>query len=321
MNPTEQCLPGRQFALLCRAIVLPAVLAWIAMTWIGCTTRSPQVGTKPSPILFAPVQTNKPSGPSGPTLRLGLGQGGSSDNPIEDFMYFVPLISPEPVTIIQSPGNTQRACVRNGHKKVTDETFSAAYEFEITGTGFQRNTFDHQDNIRRHERQLKEGGELSRVLDSITTEGSGLGTIEVEGTRTNGIATVTEVRLRFNSGGRPSPVSIGLQDIRYIDGDYRATNEMVARVNTLSFRRTTGSPRMAVTVASVKRKDAGDNLWQAFTGSLAATAANMLIKPIRVDPLGHMAMLEFGRALLAEETTFTFPRARNLKAATKQRGV
>ena len=294
----------------------------------GCRTVPPAAerlslaaNTPPtnSPVVAAVSVSNaaRVSGTNGPTLRLDTGRGASPDNPIADFMYFVPLISPDPVSITQSAGNTQRARVRSGQRKVTQDSFSAMFEFEITGTGFQRNSFDHQDNIRRHERQLKEGGELSRVLDSITTEGSGLGTIEVEGTRTNGIATVTEVRLRFNSGGKPSPVSIGLQDIRYTNGEFRATNEMVARVNTLTFRKTTGSPRMAVTVASVKRKDASDNLWQTFTGSLVAKAANMLIKPIRVEASGHKAMLEFGRALVAEEASFTFPRARNLKEITK----
>jgi hypothetical protein len=313
----EEELTGRLAFSLCRTIVLPAVLAWVALTWTSCSTRPRPSATKPPLLSFAPTKTNSAAGATGPTLRMDSGRGESPGNPIADFMYFVPLISPEPVSITQSASNTQRARVRSGQRKVTEVAFSATYDFEITGTGFQRNSFDHQDNIRRHERQLKEGGELSRVLDSITTEGSGLGTIEVEGTRTNGIATVTEVRLRFNSGGKPSPVSIGLQDIRYLNGEFRATNEMVARVNTLTFRKTTGSPRMAVTVASVKRKDAGDNLWQTFTGSLAATAANLLIKPIRVEAVGHKAMLKFGRALVAEETSFTFPRARNLKEVAK----
>jgi hypothetical protein len=37
----------------------------------------------------------------------------------------------------------------------------------------------------------------------------------VAGTMTDRVPTVTEVRLRFNCRGRPSPVTIGLHDIRY----------------------------------------------------------------------------------------------------------
>ena len=68
---------------------------------------------------------------------------------------------------------------------------------------------------------------------------------------TNQVPTVNEVRLRFSGRGKPSPVTIGLHDIRYVDGAFRATNEMVARVNTLTFQRSTNAPRMAVTVGSV----------------------------------------------------------------------
>ena len=47
-----------------------------------------------------------------------------------------------------------------------------------------------------------------------------------------------------------------------------------------------------------------------MTGALA----NLLLKPITVEQAGNEAMLNFGRALAAEEPAFTFPRARNLKA-------
>jgi hypothetical protein len=143
----------------------------------------------------------------------------------------------------------------------------------------------------------------------------------VEGTLTNRVPTVAEVRLRFNDRGKASPVTIGLQDIRYVEGAFRPTNEMVARVNTLTFKRGVVPPRMAVTVASVKRKDAGDGLWQKFVGGVTGVAANLLIKPIRVDATGHEAMLDFGLALAAEEPAFTFPRARHLKTDSASAGA
>ena len=43
---------------------------------------------------------------AGPTLHLDYGRGESSGNSVAEFMYFVPLISLEPVSVIKSPGNT-----------------------------------------------------------------------------------------------------------------------------------------------------------------------------------------------------------------------
>jgi hypothetical protein len=111
-------------------------------------------------------------------------------------------------------------------------------------------------------------------------------------------------------------VSIGLADLLYRDNLLCITNEIVARVNTLTFRKTEGRPRMAVTVSSVKRKEAGDSLWQKLKGSVAGTLANFFIKPLPVESTGNDAMLDFGVALAGKESQFTFPRARNLRPAT-----
>jgi hypothetical protein len=130
---------------------------------------------------------------------------------------------------------------------------------------------------------------------------------------TGRIPTVTAVRLRFNGRGRPSPVTIDLHDIRYLDGAVQLRNESVARVNTLIFQRKPGPTKMDITVASVKRKDAGSNFWQNLVGGLKATTANLFLKPIPVEPAGNEAMLNFGLALASEAPAFTFPRAGNLK--------
>jgi hypothetical protein len=229
-------------------------------------------------------------------------------------MYFVLLISPDPVTVTQSAGNTQRTRVISATRRFAADSFSVTADFEFTGEGSHRNTFDPEDNIRRHERKLKDGGSLDRVLSYICVEGAGRGLMEVEGTVSNRVATVTEVRLQFNAHGRPSPVTIGLNDIRFIDGVPRLDNAVVARVNSLLFQRSAGRPKMAVTVASVKRAGAGDNLWQKLKGNVSGALANLLLKPITVAQAGNDAMLNFGRSLAAEEPAFTFPRARNLKA-------
>src|SRR5882762_6587535 len=51
------------------------------------------------------------AGPTGPTLQFDYGHGEPHDNPITRFMYFVPLISPAPVSVFTNAGNTQCARV------------------------------------------------------------------------------------------------------------------------------------------------------------------------------------------------------------------
>ena len=228
-------------------------------------------------------------------------------------MYFVPLISPDPLVRTENPGNTQQARLLTAKRRVSADSFSLTCEFEISGAGFERNTFDPTNHLRRHEKRLQEGGVLERQLDYIVLDGPGRGRIEVQGTVSNGLPVVAEVRLRFNDQGRSSPVTIGLHDIRMVGEQVRFENEVIARVNALTFRRAAGPAKMDVSLASLKHQDAGDGLWQKFIGSMAGTAANLFLKPITVDRKGHDAMLNFGLALAAGESSFTFPLARNLK--------
>jgi hypothetical protein len=251
---------------------------------------------------------------TGPTIRLDYGRDQSPGNPIASFMYFVPLISPEPVSSTTSPGNTQAARVLSAKRKSTLHSFVVTCEFEFTGDGSQQSILDLAPTIRRHERELGAGGSTGRQLSSITVNGSGSGTVEVEGTVSNNVEIVREVRLRFNARGKTSPVSIGLCEIRYHERQFQRFNEIVARVNTLTFRRRPGPPKMEVTVASVKNKAAGDGLWQNLKGSVKGMAVNLLIDPLTVEAVGHRAMLDFGGALTSGAATFTFPRAANLKS-------
>jgi hypothetical protein len=230
-------------------------------------------------------------------------------------MYFVPLISPEPVTSITSPGSTQSVQLSAAKRRLTANSFLTICEFEFNGEGSHQSLFDLSDEIRRHDGKLKAGGSMRRQLNSITVDGKGSGAVEVEGMVSNGVQIVTEVRLRFNARGKASPVSIGLCDICYVDGEIKRLKEMVAQVNTLTFRRQQGQPKMEVTVASVKKKGAGNSLWQSIKGGIAGTAVNLLIDPLTVRKVGHQAMLDFGEALVSGASSFTFPYARNLKAA------
>ena len=306
----------------------PANAGQLAGTSSPCARRLLGIGllllaggfTPASPLTGAPALPAASRAPElpGPTLRLDYGRGDSPGNPVAEFMYFVPLISLEPVSIIKSPGNTQRARMVSATRSFGAKTFRVTCEFEFVGEGQQQDVFDHAEKVQQHERELKEGGTLSHQLGSINVEGAGSASIEVMGTMTGEVPTVTEVRLRFNGRGRPSPVTIGLHDIRYFEGAIQVHNESVARVNTLIFQRKPGPSRVDITVASVKRKNAGDTFLQNLMGSLKGTTANLLIKPISVEPTGNDSMLDFGLALAMEAPTFTFPRAKNLKAGPMQ---
>src|SRR6266568_451377 len=93
--------------------------------------------------------------PSGPTLQLGYGDGKPLDNPLSKFMYFVPLISPDPISVSTNAGNTQCARVISSSRQTNGASFHATCEFEFIGEGLQQNVFDHADCIRKHEKELQ----------------------------------------------------------------------------------------------------------------------------------------------------------------------
>jgi hypothetical protein len=264
-------------------------------------------------FLYAFMAGRLLAGPTGPTLQFDYGNGRSLDNPLNKFMYFVPLISPDPITATTNAGNTQCARVVSSRCQTNGTAFHATCDFEITGDGAQQNVFDHADFILRHDRELKAGQALTHQLDAINVQGAGSGCVEVDGTLTNGRPAVTEVRLRFNREARTSPVMISLHDIVYRAGAIRRENEIVARVNVLVFCLKAGTPKMEITLDSVKPKDAGDGLWQNLVGSVRGMVANLLIPPLTVPADGHQAMMNFGLALAMEKDTFTFPFATRLK--------
>ena len=251
--------------------------------------------------------------PTGPTLELEYGNSNAPANAISDFMYFVPLISPEPVSVFTNAGNTQCARVLSLKCETNGTSFQAVCEFEFTGQGSQQNQFDHARLIQKREQSLKAGNAITHHLDAINVEGPGSGSVEIKGTWDNGKRTVNEVRMCFNRHGQTSPVTINLSDIRYRDSAMRSENAIVARVNSLLFERKPGTPKMEVTLASIKRKDASDSLWQNFIGGIKGATANLFLPPLSIEAEGHQAMLDFGLALATEKSEFTFPLATRLK--------
>jgi hypothetical protein len=257
--------------------------------------------------------THLPVASIGPTLHLNCGEVEARGNPVADFMYFVPLISPEPVTVRQSSGNTQSVRMLKTSKRVTANSFVVNCELECAGQGSQQYVFDHSEKIRVNEQLLKNGGLLDHQLASITVDGTGSIAVEVEGIMVGMKPIINEVRLRFSGRGHQSPVTILLYDIRYSGGVVREFNHTVASVNTLTFRRQPGPKKMEITVGAVHKREAGDSTWENLKGKVKAAAVNLVLDPIDVDPAGHDAMLKFGLALALETPAFTFPHARNLR--------
>jgi hypothetical protein len=251
--------------------------------------------------------------PPGPTLQFDYGHGAPHDNLLTRFMYFVPLVSREPVFVFTNAGNTQCARVLSLTCRTNGVAFSATCQFDFIGSGSQQNIFDHTNHIATHLKELRAGATMKHQLVSINVAGTGSGSVEIEGTFTNGLPQVNQVQMRFNSRGQVSPVTINLNDFVYRNGSVQVANEMIARVNALTFRRTTGTPKMEVTLASLKRKGAGNGFWQNFVGGLKGATVNLFLPPIIVAPEGQQAMLDFGNALLTEKPTFTFPVATRLK--------
>jgi hypothetical protein len=253
---------------------------------------------------------------NGPTIQLHYGGQETADNPVAQFMYFVPLISREPVSSLTSPGSTQLLRLLSAKRRFSRHSFAVICEAEVTGQGWQQSLFDLAPAIQRNERQLQNGGSVEHQIKSIDVRGDGAITVEVEGAVSNGVATVREVRLRFNAHGHASPVSINMCDLRRIDGHVRPANEVLAQVNTLTFRRQPGPPTMEISVASIKHKEAGDSLWQNLKGRVAGAAVNLFLDPLTIQAGGQQAMLDFGQALVSGAPTFTFPRALNLQAGS-----
>ena len=249
---------------------------------------------------------------NGPTMIMNYSKKKFVKNPIASFMYFVPLIAATLVDNISSADNTQQMGIISHKIKVNSKSFYVACEFEVLGNGFHMNTFDPVGMIAAHTKELKKGEAITNVLDYIKLDGDAFGIFEVKGTITGSTRTVTEVDMQFNARGHKSPVTIGLYDIKPKNGEYKyenRSNEVVARVNTLVFKKTEQTPKMGIEVASIakKGKSAG------FFGWIMGTIANLFIKPPKVDKLGNTAMLEFGDALLQKNSMFIFPKAKNIK--------
>ncbi|MGA2677708.1 MAG: hypothetical protein ABSF37_00245 [Sedimentisphaerales bacterium] len=250
--------------------------------------------------------------PNGPTVSLSYDGSKPVKNPSSSFMYFIPLVAPTRVDMDISPNNQQQAWIVSYDKKVTKKTFYVTCEFQMQGAGFFKTTLDSDEIIASFREEVKKGDPVKNALDFINFQGEGIGRLEAWGTINDSNETVNEVQIHFNIGGHESPVTIGLYSVSSENGRYdysKRYNELVARAATLTFKKCRGEPKMDVAVASVN--NASDP--NGFFGGIVGFFANFFIPPTRISIVGNDTMLNFGYAMFKQKTTFTFPKATNIK--------
>ncbi len=251
----------------------------------------------------------------GPKIELGYRENNFTRNSIEDFMYFVPMISPVKVTIESSMDNSQYAVIKDYKKEQTGSSFKVYCEFEMKGQGSYQNNFDPASIIERGIRHFDKPKPLTNILEYIKFEGAGTGSLVIRGSYKDGEKIVEAVDVNFNAGGGRSPVTVGLYSVKpNKEGEYLYKNRYdskVARINKLTFRRYADEkvPEMGIELNSFGKneQDAG-SLWGALKGAIA----NLFIDPLEVNPKGNKSMLDFGLALANKKDMFQFPHAENL---------
>ena len=157
---------------------------------------------------------------------------------------------------------------------------------------------------------MENGGTRKRRLVFINIKGAGQGDILVEGIMSGDRAIADKITMRFNVRGHGTPVTIGINGIRMINGKPHAINDTVIEVNSLVFQRQEGQPKMGVSVASIKSGNAGIGLLSNLAGRVKGAVVNMFIPPVPIRAGGNNAMLDFAQAIIDGKKEFTFPMAK-----------
>ena len=283
-------------------------LMMLGCTWllIGCAASTPRLISSPK----NPPAGLPKAGSVGPTVYLKDDSGEPPVNPISSLMYFVRLISPEPVNMSESVGNTQQSRILSVKRVVESEKFKATCQFEIIGKGTQSNIFDQTAAIRANEELLAKGGMLKRRLGFINIKGTGQGNIVVEGLMEGSWPVADKISMRFNVRGHSTPVIIGINNVRLVEGEPHAVNQTVIRVNSLVFQRQKGPAKMGVSVASIKSGNANSGFLSNLAGRVKGAVANVFIAPVSIKSEGNQAMLDFAQAIVDGDKEFTFPVAK-----------
>jgi len=103
---------------------------------LACSPAAAALAAVPVP---AHVDTEiSPAPLSGPVLKLDYTGQPENDMRIADFLYFVALISPEPVTISESLTNTLRVRMAAIRQDSGEDRFSINLAFAVSGPGYRR---------------------------------------------------------------------------------------------------------------------------------------------------------------------------------------
>ncbi|MBC8378859.1 MAG: hypothetical protein H8E62_06780 [Planctomycetes bacterium] len=254
------------------------------------------------------------NGMTGPRLSLNYHPDSpEQSNPVECFMYFVPLTSLTSVTIATSPETTFSADITSQKTEQHGKTVRVQCNFEITGNGNYVTSYNPEEMIKNKLSQKKNPREVTNLLESIRITGSCKGRIEGIGKVDGDAIQMERVEVSFNRDNTESPVEISMYDIPKQNGQFlyeNRTNCQVARINSLTFKQDKkGKPGMSVEIASLKKAKKKEGVFSKLT----AMVANILLTSIPVDPVGNATMMDFSTALYEKKPVFVFPYADNIK--------
>lgn len=247
---------------------------------------------------------------SGPTLLIDYQDGGPG-NPVDTFMYFVPLVAPTAMDVYTDPNTTLNARIISRTSKESDSEFTTVCTFEIRGSGVYEAFFEPTEMIAFNLEGNTKPRTLHNLLRSIRVDGPMRGSLEVFGTIQDTQRQVNKVQLRFDLDGK-SPVAAHLYDVKS-DGKTclfeNRFHEQLARIDSLSFVRGGNPPRMTTEVGAV----AGEKQKEGFFAAFKAMLANWFLPPLPIAAVGNETMMNFGMALDTTQPAFTFPYAQNLR--------
>lgn len=253
---------------------------------------------------------------TGPELQLEYRPGTNQANPVDCFMYFVPLTSPIGISVESEPGTNFSASITSWKRTQNGNSIFVECDFEVTGQGKYAAVYDSEEMISKRlngETDLKKVKEITKMLEWIRLSGACLGRIEAVGKIVKDEVRMEQVIISFNRGKSESPVEVSMYDIPRKKGQFLYANRkncQVARINSLTFKRTDeDTPRMSVEIASLKKEKEKEG----FFSHLTAMIANILCTSTAVAPVGNSTMMDFGTALYQKQSEFTFPKADNIK--------
>lgn len=256
-----------------------------------------------------------PNNMTGPKLRLDYHPDANSSNPVDCFMYFVPLTSPTSVTVATDPGTTFRATITSWKTTRKDNTVHVECDFEVTGQGGYRAYYVPEEMIRHSLSREQKAKELTRLLEWIRLDGPCLGQIDGYGKVVGDDIQMDSVEVSFTRKNTKSPVHVSIYDVPKRNGKFlfeNRENSQVARINSLKFNcNNNGIPRMAVEIASLKKPQKKEGVFSRLT----ALIANILFTSTPVATVGNSTMMDFGEALYEREPVFTFPAAANIETS------